>query len=514
MTITPQGQLYLCKTPLQNDYKNQLTFSNANAQMTYFNSKVQKTFDNYTYIKKDNSVKVGVNIDEIIDCNYLFYKNIGFTNKWYFCFITNMEYVNENCTLITFETDCYQTWLFQIEYKQSFVEREHVNDDTIGLHTVPENLETGEYIVNSSDYYNGLDNLKYVIQCTEWSTSDKNKPLATNFGGVYMAGGAYVCSTIGEVVNILQAFADRGKSDAVYNLYMIPASMITNTNASLQYSGQNSPNTATKTITKVNTINGYTPINKKLLTYPFNYMLISNNNGSSNILHYERFSGNTCNFTIKGVPTVGGSIKIIPTNYDNNLNSEEEGLIAGKLPTLNWSDDEYTNWLTQNSVNIALGIASSGLTIVGGLGMMATGGGAVAGAGSVVSGAMSIANELGAVYQHSLQPNSAKGNVNGGDINVCDHKNGFYFYKMSIKEEYARIIDNYFSMFGYKINLVKVPNITGRSNWNYVKTINCNFDGDIPQTDLNIIRAMFNNGTTLWHNPSTIYDYSNSNNIV
>jgi hypothetical protein len=514
MTITPQGQLYLCKTPLENDYKNQLTFSNANAQLSYFNSVIQKTFDNYTYIKKDNVVQVGANIDEIIDCNYLFYKNTGFTNKYYFCFITNMEYVNENCTRITFETDCYQTWLFQIDYKESFVEREHVNDDTIGLHTVPENLETGEYIVNSSDYYDGLDNLKYVIQCTEWSTTSNDKPLATNFGGVYMAGGAYVCSSIQEVVNILQAFAGRGKSDAVYNLYMIPASMITNTSSSLQYSGQNSPNTDTKTITKVNTINGYTPINKKLLTFPFNYMLISNNNGSSNILHYERFSGNTCNFTIKGVPTVGGSIKIIPTNYDNNLNSEEEGLIAGKLPTLNWSDDEYTNWLTQNSVNIGLGIASSGLTIVGGLGMMATGGGAVAGAGAVVSGAMSIANELGAVYQHSLQPNSAKGNVNGGDINVCDHKNGFYFYKMSIKEEYARIIDNYFSMFGYKINRVKVPNITGRSNWNYVKTINCNFDGDIPQTDLNIIKTMFNNGVTLWHNPSTIYNYSNSNGIV
>lgn len=514
MTITPQGQLYLCKTPLKNDYKNQLTFSNANAQLTYFNSVIQHTFDNYTYIKKDNVVQVGKNIDEIIDCNYLFYKNTGFTNKYYFCFITNMEYVNENCTRITFETDCYQTWLFQIQYKQSFVEREHVNDDTIGLHTVPENLETGEYIVNSSDYYNGLDNLKYVIQCTEWSTTDENKPLATNFGGVYMAGGAYVCSTINEVVNILQAFAGRGKSDAVYNLYMVPASMITNTSSSLQYSGQNSPNTDTKTITKVNTINGYTPINKKLLTFPFNYMLISNNNGSSNILHYERFSGNTCNFTIKGVPTVGGSIKIIPTNYDNNLNSEEEGLIAGKLPTLNWSDDEYTNWLTQNSVNIGLGIASSGLTIVGGLGMMATGGGAVAGAGAVVNGAMSIANELGAVYQHSLQPNSAKGNVNGGDINVCDHKNGFYFYKMSIKEEYARIIDNYFSMFGYKINRVKVPNIKGRQNWNYVKTINCNFDGDIPQTDLNIIKQMFNNGVTLWHNPSTIYNYSKSNGIV
>ena len=50
--------------------------------------------------------------------------------------------------------------------------------------------------------------------------------------------------------------------------------------------------------------------------------------------------------------------------------------------------------------------------------------------------------------------------------------------------------------------------------WNYVKTIDCNFDGDIPQTDLNIIKEMFNNGVTLWHNPSTIYNYSNSNGIV
>lgn len=241
MTITPQGQLYLCKTPLKNDYKNQLTFANANSQMSYFNSRVQRTFDNYTYIKKDNSVKVGVNIDEIIDCNYLFYKNTGFTNKWYFCFITNMEYVNENCTLITFETDCYQTWLFQIQYKQSFVEREHVNDDTIGLHTVPENLETGEYVVNSQEYENRLDTYKYVVQVTEWTTST-DKPLATNYGGVYMAGGAYICPDIRTVVNILQAFAGAGKSDAVYNLYMVPDSMITNTSESLQYSGQSTPN--------------------------------------------------------------------------------------------------------------------------------------------------------------------------------------------------------------------------------------------------------------------------------
>ena len=75
ISITPQGQIYLCKTPLENDYKNQLTFSNASAQNTYFTSKIFKTLTDYTYIKHDNIIKVGFNIDEIIGCNYLFYKN-------------------------------------------------------------------------------------------------------------------------------------------------------------------------------------------------------------------------------------------------------------------------------------------------------------------------------------------------------------------------------------------------------------------------------------------------------
>ena len=81
--------------------------------------------------------------------------------------------------------------------------------------------------------------------------------------------------------------------------------------------------------------------------------------------------------------------------------------------------------------------------------------------------------------------------------------------------EFAKIIDDYFSMYGYKINEIGIPNITGRENWNYVKTINCNFDGDgIPQTDMETIRKMFDNGVTFWHNPSTMYNYNNSNNIV
>ena len=148
INITPEGEIYLCKTPLENDYKNQLTFQNATKQNEYFVSCIFKTLDDYTYIKHDNIIKVGFNIDEIINCNYLFYRNKGFTNKIYYCFITNMEYVNENCTAITFETDVWQTYQFNIVYNPCFVEREHVNDDTIGKNTIPEGVELGEYVCN------------------------------------------------------------------------------------------------------------------------------------------------------------------------------------------------------------------------------------------------------------------------------------------------------------------------------------------------------------------------------
>ena len=175
ISITPQGQIYLCKTPLINDYKNQLTFANKNAQLTYFNSTIQKTYDNYTYIKKDNVIKVGENIDNLIQCNYLFYKNTGFTDKWYFCFITNMEYINENCTAITIETDVFQTWYFDIVYKPCFIEREHVNDDTIGIHTIDENLNVGEVIEEGQieDASYGNEYGYYVCIASNWEIKEK-----------------------------------------------------------------------------------------------------------------------------------------------------------------------------------------------------------------------------------------------------------------------------------------------------------------------------------------------------
>ena len=531
MTITPQGQLYLCKTPLENDYKNQLTFSNATAQYNYFYGTKQKTFDNYTYIKKDNVVIVGANIDEIIDCNYLFYKNVGFTTKYYYCFITNMEYVNENATRITFETDCFQTWQFQIQYKQSFIEREHVNDDTVGLHTVPENLETGEYICNSHYKDSTMDSyatdLCFIMASTSepivGEAKDTVAPSAI-YNGIYTGLTYYRYDATSAIDIILELFANSAKTDAINGVFMAPKWLAPLASGTLyrEVEQSNSPLSFNISVSKQTTLNGYTPKNNKLKCFPYNYLLLSNNIGQNAILHYEKFSGSNATFTVKGVLNPGCSINITPTNYNGNTSSDNDAIQLGKFPICNFQNDMYTNWLTQNSINVLgqtitsddMNIASSGLSAIAGtITNIAVGN--YAGAGmSVASGLTGIASAVMQQKQHNMIAPTVNGQLNSADVNVASGNNTFHFYKMSVKEEFARIIDNYFSMFGYKINRVKVPNITGRTNWNYVKTINCNFDGDIPQIDLDIIKTMFNNGITLWHNPSTIYDYSQTNNIV
>jgi hypothetical protein len=113
-----------------------------------------------------------------------------------------------------------------------------------------------------------------------------------------------------------------------------------------------------------------------------------------------------------------------------------------------------------------------------------------------------------------MTPDNIRGNIATGDVILSMKQYGFTYRKMSIKYEYARIIDEYFSMFGYKVNTCKIPQFTSRRNWNYIRTRGIAIEAQIPQADLQSIKDIFNNGVTMWHNPSTFMDYSQSNNIV
>ena len=87
---------------------------------------------------------------------------------------------------------------------------------------------------------------------------------------------------------------------------------------------------------------------------------------------------------------------------------------------------------------------------------------------------------------------------------------------MRCKDEYMKQIDSYFSMFGYQINEIKTPNITGRTNYNFIK-ISSNDDigyGNVPSKDLSVINKVCRRGVTIWHNHANLGNYSVTNTIV
>lgn len=547
-SVEPQGEIYLCSTPLEKDYQNELTFTNLASQLAYFNSTIKHTLDNYTYIRKESIINVGLNIDDIINCNYLFYKNKGFTEKYYFCFISDMQYVNENCTAIKIETDCFQTWQFDLIYKPSFIEREHVNDDTVGANTIPENLETGEYVLESE-----VDNADLQDVCPVVATTvdpEGNDEYGSYCGNRYEALGYYIFK--GSLMSVydggdqkdcikryLDYMAGQSKTDAIKSIFMAPKKLVgwtgsgvwSSTSLFSMLSYRNALDVFEHTdpiytdydiaytfsglsITRPTTFGSYSPKNNKMFTFPYSYMNLTNNNGGNSIFKYEDFNSNTPSFEINGIISPSCSIRAIPLNYKNIAKNYNYGLQGAKYPICSWLNDIYTNWLTQNAVNIGLNVAGNVGQIISGVALASSGAGALSGAGQVASGIGGIANTLGQIYQHSLVPPQAEGNINGGEVGGANSKLTFTLQNIQVREEMARVIDGYFSMFGYKVNRVKVPNITGRANWNYVKTIDVNIEGDIPQNDLSIIKGIFNKGITLWHNPNTMYDYSQNNGIV
>jgi len=508
------SKVYLLGVPLENDYKNTLYFTSASAQQSYFASQVKFSFTDFSYQRKDHFIRVPRGYDDVYKCNYVMYQNTAYSNKWFYAFITKIEYVDDGRTDVYIETDVIQTWLFDYNVKASFVEREHVSDDTIGLHTVPEGLETGEYVINNR----ARETQNLNLCCVVGSTASPGE-LANLFGGKYNgipSGIAYykygldeITGDSGTVQSFLQTLERNGKSEAVSGMFLAPI-WLTGNQQSVIIPNTNSVGEFEFTSPKMNKLDNYTPRNNKLLCYPYCYMNLSNGQGSSAILHQELWSdldvSGYVTTKVYGCLVPGCSIRAIPKNYKGIQLPYDEGVNLGKLPQLNWTTDQYTNWLTQNGVNIATSLTS---------GVVATGVGIATGnAGAIGTGLLNITNSLGEVYKHSLIPPQAEGNLNSGDVSTASGFNCFTVYNMSIRREYAQIIDKYFDMFGYKVNLVKVPNKNHRSNWWFTKCIDVNIDGDIPNNDMQKIKDCYNKGITFWRSASNIQNYSLSNDIV
>ena len=537
MIVVPDSDIILIKSPLKLDNYNQLTFTNASSQESYFKSLPHLEYDGCTYIRKDGVIRYTTDkevdsnaprFEDLLTYNYCMYKNDSYANKWFYAFVTDVKYVNDGMSEVTIETDVFQTWQFDLNYMNSFIEREHVGDDTIGTHTIPENLETGEFTNHDDKTKFGIGSCHAVV-CTSEDPFRQGANYPYNVVNSIPSGLHYFVVGDFTSVNFIGWLTDWAskKSDLslIQSIFMVPDSMTgygvgdnywsyALNEGGLSYAPYHkldtyitgSFNLGDTTITKpYNNIDGYVPRNNKLYVYPYNFMIVDNHGGVCEEFRYEDFTSTNCIFTTKGDITPGCSIRTIPRNYKHIDYNYSEGINALKLPIGSWQGDVYTNWLTQNSVNIGVNLATSTAGIVSGV--------ATGNVASGVSGILGIASTLGSIYEHSRIPNQVYGNQNSGDVSFSDGESTFTLYRRTIKYEYAKMIDDFFTMYGYKVNRLATPNINKRVNWDYIKTIDVNIEGNVPEKDLDKIRSLFNNGCTFWHNPATFLNYSASNGI-
>ena len=117
------------------------------------------------------------------------------------------------------------------------------------------------------------------------------------------------------------------------------------------------------------------------------------------------------------------------------------------------------------------------------------------------------------MYAKSVQaPHNTGGNT--PDYLTSNRLKGFWFFHRTIRYEYAKIIDDYFSRFGYACHQIKVPNIHSRTKWTYTKTVGCQIHGNLPADAIASIQTIFDRGITFWADPSNFGNYSLSNDII
>ena len=512
MIVTPQSHLEVLRgIPWTNDYKHTRYFDTESQQNTYMSDITRRafTFTDFTYIREQNVIRVPVCADDLYDCNYLRYMNNGFGSKWFYAFITDVKYLNPETSEISFELDEFQTWWFSADLDYCYVEREHVADDTIGRHIIDEDIGTGEivpqvkfdrfwkYVADSDkSFEKGLDLMlqikptllgdflgtqspfdlrdNQVVPATESFVkslpyTDPSALTKTNINGALYDNtftGAEVCGGFMYPYEIkTQVFVNIGDLATQYNIKR-PTSYPYSRSI---YDSQNP---------------SYEPKNNKLLTYPYTYLMVVSSDGNKKNYRWENTAEGYLNFELIGSAYNTPSCLLKPANYLYSVDENLDGIPINEFPKVTLG--QFEELKPQNLISGALGIIGSGISAV------ATG------------KPFGLISETAQAFTGLAMDTPDKDFATAGNSTLCKEEMiGYSFFVMGIHGQNAKVIDDYLTRFGYKVNCVKKPALHSRKRWNYVKCKECEISAKtnkgVPTGALKRMQDMFNAGITLWH---------------
>jgi hypothetical protein len=328
MAFVPSSVVYLLNTPLDKTYKNQIYFTSKDSQEDYFISCRVKSYADFTYLRKDNIIRVPAHADELYNCNYVMYRNSSYGTRWFYCFITDIKYVNDGCTELTIETDVFQTWLFDVTFMRSFVVREHVSDDSIGAHIIQEDLPTGEYKQRKIATVSNLTNWGYIVATTH---NEYGEPISGDkYSGVYSAAAYYYfdndANSIDSMNALISSIEVKNPGSIIF-VAAIPDMSVGSTGEGGRVSATSSPALRNTSIVTNFSIDGYAPKNKKLFTFPYFSLYATTHDGHSNIYPLEFFSNpSVLDFDMYGDISAAPKVRLVPKNYKGVEYNYDEGL--------------------------------------------------------------------------------------------------------------------------------------------------------------------------------------------
>jgi len=599
----PRGLINLIhRAPLDITYQHQIDFKSPSEQRSYWDSLVKYRLNDYTYIRRERrSVKVNKSFDELEGINYLTYQaHVGNVTKWFYCFVIDKAYVNDETTTLFFEIDVFQTYMFDYKFKPTYISQAHV--DRWDANHLPiysrteESLDYGSEYITESAYKMKADHdadhgfyLMFVKEAGDSTLVDDPSEIIGNpspyaiwivpdFRDPNVICGCYSGTTGANLQSLsnmseIQAFMiehDLGNiiQQIAYVQYLpLKYNMVTVTgdesginrlfDAGFIFTFHQIQN-ATQTghinvmrlfiITEDQLVHDFASLGifeglekdipseemwtalkssprkterdrryeSKLLCFPYRYNIFTDWVSTPALIKNEYISGDA--IKVKG--SIGFNFNAPRRFWIDNYRKDPEGreisisqLIPMEQPIIT---DAYYSYMLQNKnqisanmtnaqINMASGVATGVLGAVGSA-LMGNPAGAIGGlastAGSFVNGAVN--------YQAMIRSENAKqkdlknlpvtiSNSNDTSLALSDGATYLTIYRKSICCEFKEQLAQYWHMYGYKINKLEVPRLRSRVRYNYIKTIGANIEGAIESNYLATLKAIFDNGVTIWH---------------
>lgn len=536
----PSSEVRLYKgIPFDRDYLNVL-YADMKTAYSAFRTITSRSYQRPTknvshpkgFARSDYTVYITDFSEDFYECDYIAFKNPN--GKWFYGFIDDVVKANNSCGEISYTIDAFQTWFVPAPspFRQCYVRREIVPDDDahLGLYIDSQEPISPAAYVHENDMQFGYTNFTeisgyysilfiYNMEISEYLGTKGFTVSRLGLNGldtVMVAVGEGTGSLFNEITTWL---SENERFKSICACYYTSLPKPSGSSGGAEYLADYKITSSVKVVP--DDIGGYKPRNKKLLYWPFRKIIVKDLSGESMELRPQDL----------GASSTGG----VKLNIRYSALSMSKGLLYSNLqrdpdvvlPCTNYSmpvtisyeiplsiDQAALYWSQNSTKDVLSSIFGTGVAAIGAASIALSGGFTtpiVAGALGVLSGISSITSASANAWINTMKAEMFSGSLSPGVSAYTTQMYGIQVYDVAASEKELQRFDDYFTKYGYAINRIVQPNITGRPTFNYVEIPDPIFNFTCPLSARQDLTAAFNRGVRLWHSANTFGDYSANN---